>query len=66
MAELKIADREAVLTVEDNGTGLRPDDKTSGGAGISNIERRSAELGGRMKLTSKPGEGCCFAIRFPI
>jgi signal transduction histidine kinase len=66
MAELKIADREAVLTVEDNGTGLRPDDKTTGGTGISNIERRSKELGGRLQLTSRAGEGCCVAIRFPM
>jgi len=66
VAELKIADREVVLTIEDNGTGLRPEDKTTGGTGISNIERRSRELGGRMQLTSKPGEGCCFAIRFPL
>ena len=66
VAELRIAEREAVLTVEDNGTGLRTEDKITGGTGISNIERRSAELGGRMELTSKPGEGCCFAIRFPM
>ena len=66
MAELRIADREAVLTVEDNGTGLRPEDKTTGGTGISNMRRRSAELGGRMELTSKPGEGCSVAIRFPM
>ena len=64
VAELKIVDWEAVLTIEDNGTGLR--DKTTAGTGISNIERRSRELGGRMQLTSRPGEGCCVAIRFPI
>jgi signal transduction histidine kinase len=66
VAELRFADREAVLTIEDNGVGLRPEDKTTGGTGISNIERRSRELGGHMQLTSKPGEGCCVAIRFPI
>jgi signal transduction histidine kinase len=66
IAELKIADREAVLTVEDNGTGLRPEDKVKGGMGISNIERRSRALAGRMQLTSRPGEGCSVAIRFPM
>jgi len=66
VAELKIADREALLTIEDNGTGLRSEDKTTGGTGISNIERRSRELGGRMQLTSTPGEGCSVAIRFPM
>jgi signal transduction histidine kinase len=66
MAELKIADREAILTVEDNGTGLRPEDKVTGGLGISNMERRSRALGGRMQFASKPGEGCSVAIRFPM
>jgi ligand-binding sensor domain-containing protein/signal transduction histidine kinase len=65
-AELKMADREAILTVQDNGTGLRPEDKTTSGTGISNIGKRSAELGGTMELTSKPGEGCSVAIRIPI
>jgi ligand-binding sensor domain-containing protein/signal transduction histidine kinase len=66
VAELKIADREAVLTIEDDGTGLRPEDKPTGGTGISNMRRRSGQLGGSMQLTSKPGEGCSVAIRFPI
>jgi signal transduction histidine kinase/streptogramin lyase len=73
VAELKIADREAVLTIEDNGTGLRQEDKTvgarselPGGTGIPNMRRRSQELGGRMQLTSKPCEGCCVEIRFPM
>ncbi|MGA3186611.1 MAG: two-component regulator propeller domain-containing protein [Bryobacteraceae bacterium] len=66
VAELKIADQDAVLTIEDNGTGLRPEEKTSGGTGISNMRRRSQELGGRMQLTSKPGGGCSVAIQFPV
>ncbi len=66
VAELKIANREAVLTIEDNGTGLRPEEKMSGGMGISSMERRSHELGGRMELTSNPGRGCCVAIYFPL
>jgi ligand-binding sensor domain-containing protein/signal transduction histidine kinase len=73
VAELKIADREAVLTIEDNGTGLKQEEKTPGakselpgGTGIPNMRRRSQELGGRMQLTSKPGEGCCVEIRFPV
>ena len=41
MAELKVAGREAVLTVRDNGTGLRPEDKLTGGTGIPNMRRRS-------------------------
>jgi ligand-binding sensor domain-containing protein/signal transduction histidine kinase len=66
ITELKMTNREAVLTIEDNGTGLRPEEKTLGGTGISSIQRRSQQLGGRMELTSNPGEGCCVAIHFPL
>jgi signal transduction histidine kinase len=68
-AELKIADRAAVLTIEDDGTGLRPEEKPpgwTGGTGIANMRRRSQQLGGSMHLTSKPGEGCSVAIHFPM
>ncbi|MGA3203063.1 MAG: two-component regulator propeller domain-containing protein [Bryobacteraceae bacterium] len=54
-AELKIADRAAVLTIEDDGTGLRPEEKPpgwTGGTGIANMRRRSQQLGGSMHLTS--------------
>jgi len=69
VAELRIVDREAVFTIEDNGTGLRAEEKTpgpAGGTGISNMRRRSQELGGGIQLTSKPGEGCCVEIHFPM
>jgi ligand-binding sensor domain-containing protein/signal transduction histidine kinase len=73
IAELKIADREAVLTIEDDGTGLSPEEHTPGtktdlpgGTGILNMRRRSQELRGTMQLTSKPGEGCRVEIRFPM
>jgi signal transduction histidine kinase len=69
VAELKIADRDAVLTIEDNGRGLSPEEKpprSAGGNGISNMRRRSQELGGEMQLTSRPGEGCRITIHFPL
>lgn len=66
VTELKITNREAVLTVQDNGTGVRPEERTPGGMGISNMQRRSQELGGRMELTSNPGEGCRIAIHVPL
>jgi signal transduction histidine kinase len=69
VAQVAIADREAFLTIEDNGTGLRQQEKTrgwNGGLGLSNVRRRSAGLGGRMELISKPGEGCRVEIRFPL
>ncbi len=66
VAELKAAGREVTLTVEDNGTGLgQKSPLWTGGTGISNLKKRSQELGGSMQLTSKPGEGCRVAVQFP-
>ena len=65
VAELGIVDREATLLIEDNGTGLRPEEKNPGGMGLSSMRRRSQELGGRMQLTSNPGQGCRVSIHFP-
>ena len=65
---MKVADREIVLSVEDNGVGLSAGEKapgSTGGTGIANMRRRAESLGGRMELTSKPGEGCRVAIRIP-
>jgi signal transduction histidine kinase len=67
-AELKVADREIALTVEDNGSGLNPAEKPpgwTGGSGIPGMRLRAESLGGRMELTSKPGEGCRVAIYLP-
>jgi ligand-binding sensor domain-containing protein/signal transduction histidine kinase len=68
-AELKVVDREIVLTVEDNGSGLNPAEKPpgwTGGSGIPGMRLRAESLGGRMQLTSKPGEGCRVAIYLPM
>jgi signal transduction histidine kinase len=66
--KLKVADREITLTVEDNGSGLSPVERpraSTGGNGIPGMRRRADSLGGRMELTSKPGEGCRVEIRIP-
>jgi len=68
-AELKVADREVVLTVEDNGNGLNPRERSAsdtGGTGIPSMRQRAESLGGRMEMTSKPGQGCIVAIRVPV
>jgi signal transduction histidine kinase len=68
LAELKVVDREVLLTVEDNGVGLSPGEKSpsrNGGTGIPSMRRRAESLGGGMDMTSKPGEGCSVAIHVP-
>jgi len=67
-AELKVADRDVILTVEDNGSGLNPVVKPpgwTGGNGIPGMRRRTESLGGHMQFTSNPGEGCTVTIHIP-
>ncbi|HEV2687992.1 MAG TPA: two-component regulator propeller domain-containing protein [Bryobacteraceae bacterium] len=68
VAELKVVDREVTLTIEDNGSGLNSTERAPGsvgGTGIPNMRRRAESLGGRMQMTSKPGEGCLVSIHLP-
>jgi signal transduction histidine kinase len=68
-AELKVVDREVVLTVQDNGSTLNAADKPpgwAGGNGIPGMRRRAESLGGGMQFTSKPGQGCTVVINFPL
>jgi len=67
-AELKVSRGEIVLTVADNGTGLKLNGKpagSSGGNGIPGMRRRAEGLGGRMEVVSTPGGGCRVEIRLP-
>jgi ligand-binding sensor domain-containing protein/two-component sensor histidine kinase len=68
-AELEASHRELVLTVDDNGEGLDPENmtpKVSGGTGVPSMRRRAESLGGRMQLLSEPGMGCTVAIHLPL
>lgn len=72
--------REAVVEIEDTGIGMdedfvrnrlfRPFDSTKGlaGMGIGAYDCREyvQGLGGRVEVTSRPGEGTCFRIRIPL
>jgi signal transduction histidine kinase/streptogramin lyase len=69
VAEIKAGDREVMLTVEDNGAGLNGVGRApgaTGGTGIAGMRRRAESLGGRMELTSRPGQGCRVEICLPV
>jgi len=38
----------------------------TGGTGIPSMRERAQSLGGRMEMTSTPGQGCIVAIRVPV
>jgi len=68
VAELKVLDRELVLTVEDNGRGLNSGERPpgwNGGTGIPSMRRRAESLGGSVQVTSVPGGGCHVFVHLP-
>src|SRR5262249_13593416 len=53
-----------VLTVEDNGKGFY-EDAIQEGTGIGNLRNRLSEIGGKVKIESKPGRGARVTFMVP-
>ncbi len=58
-------DNDVVLSIEDDGCGFNPEDKSSGLGRRSMLERMS-ELGGRFYVSSKAGVGTKIKARLPL
>jgi signal transduction histidine kinase len=54
-----------VLTVKDDGVGIKPANNSHGN-GMRNMRERAAKLGGTFDVRSKPGEGTTLRISFPV
>jgi signal transduction histidine kinase len=68
-AELKVVEREILLTVTDNGRGLQPADispGSRGGNGIPGMQRRAETLGGSLLIVSEPAKGCTVSMKLPL
>lgn len=60
-------DESIGLTVEDDGIGFDPADRSrSVGHGLANMEARAEELSGRFELRTAPGEGTSIKILLPL
>jgi len=57
--------REALLAIEDDGSGFDPR-LDSQGNGLRNMGERAASLGGRLQITTKNGAGTSVRITFPV
>jgi len=75
----RVEDGRLVLSVKDNGHGIRPEDRarlftpfftTKGpgrgmGMGLTIAWRVVQSLGGTLDIDSAPGQGACFTLRVP-
>jgi two-component system NarL family sensor kinase len=58
---------DVVLSVEDDGKGFEPNTKnngSTGGNGLGNMQKRTAEMNGTLSISSSPGVGTTVTLRF--
>jgi signal transduction histidine kinase len=69
---IKVEGRQLVGEIRDDGCGFVPRasdalrSRESGGNGLPNMQSRAEQLGGRLEITSAPGEGTHLVLRAPI
>ena len=62
--ELTYDQDKVSCTIQDNGVGFIPD-STRKGLGLQSMQERAIESGGRLDITSKPGQGTTITMDFP-
>jgi signal transduction histidine kinase/ligand-binding sensor domain-containing protein len=62
---VEVGRRSLVLTVRDDGSGFDRRAATSG-VGLGSLERRAAETGGSIEITSAPGLGTLLRLEVPL
>jgi len=63
---IRLGRTAVTLTIEDNGQGFAPAQVAAGGNGLGNMRARMTECGGRVELTSTPGQGTSVSFIFFI
>lgn len=61
---LGVENGTGVLKVRDDGCGFDLAGGRGRGSGLGNLETRAAEMGGRLHLHSRPGQGCMVTVTF--
>ena len=63
---LAISGDRLTLGITDNGCGMNPGQPNPSGNGLANMQERLRQIGGRMKLESKPGAGTTVLLEAKI
>jgi len=63
--ELRRQNRHLHLCVSDDGAGFEPG-AAQAGQGLANMQARAAQLGGRLRVESRPGHGTRVTLEVPI
>lgn len=63
--DVTFADELLLVVIQDNGNGFQPDEKRNGN-GLTNMQRRLADLGGTCEIQSRPGNGTRVILQLPI
>jgi signal transduction histidine kinase len=59
-------DNQAVLEIDDDGTGFEPHAVRPGGQGLGNLRSRAQALGGTRSIASSPRAGTTVRVRLPL
>lgn len=65
LIQLTIEKEQALLMIEDDGTGM-DSSRMKPGIGLLNIRSRTEAMGGRMNIDSTPGKGTTIIIEIPL
>jgi signal transduction histidine kinase len=58
-------DEALVIVIADNGCGFEPSLVGGEGNGLPNMRRRLEDIGGRLEITSQPGQGATVRLVVP-
>ncbi|MFZ5857482.1 MAG: histidine kinase [Chloroflexota bacterium] len=65
--DLQTRSNWVILDIRDNGVGFDLESvRNGGGMGIHNMEQRAHRLGGRLEITSRPGDGTRIKAEIPL